>query len=161
MADIFLNDIRTFQKTDTCAQWKVNNPVLGNGEIGFETDTFRMKIGNGSTAWTDLPYTNYTEITGIELTYNTPTPHTLAQIPEGFFLNTISVEIVEPFQSNVQISIGTDSNQSWIFSPDTIDLTDEGFIYVYKVNEVVSAPTELKAFFSGTRTQGKLMINIK
>ena len=32
------------------------NPVLTSGEIGVETDTGRAKIGNGSTAWTSLPY---------------------------------------------------------------------------------------------------------
>jgi hypothetical protein len=30
--------------------------VLDSGEIGFETDTLRFKIGNGSTAWSGLSY---------------------------------------------------------------------------------------------------------
>jgi hypothetical protein len=30
--------------------------VLDSGEIGFETDTLRFKIGNGSTAWSSLSY---------------------------------------------------------------------------------------------------------
>lgn len=36
--------------------WKKNNPILGDGEPGFELDTFKLKIGNGSIAWNDLPY---------------------------------------------------------------------------------------------------------
>lgn len=30
--------------------------VLDSGEIGFETDTLRFKVGNGSTAWSSLSY---------------------------------------------------------------------------------------------------------
>lgn len=32
------------------------NQVLDAGEIGFETDTLRFKVGNGSTAWSSLSY---------------------------------------------------------------------------------------------------------
>lgn len=32
------------------------SPVLAEGEIGFELDTNRFKIGNGSAAWSSLPY---------------------------------------------------------------------------------------------------------
>ncbi len=44
------------QRRGTAAQWTAANPVLGAGEIGFETDTNKFKIGNGSTAWTSLSY---------------------------------------------------------------------------------------------------------
>lgn len=36
--------------------WKKNNPVLAYGEPGFEKDTYRLKIGNGTTPWNDLSY---------------------------------------------------------------------------------------------------------
>lgn len=38
------------------AQWTSVNPVLAEGEVAVETDTGKFKIGNGSTAWTSLPY---------------------------------------------------------------------------------------------------------
>jgi len=41
----------------TAAQWTSANPTLASGEPGFETDTRKLKIGNGSAAWTALPYT--------------------------------------------------------------------------------------------------------
>lgn len=37
-------------------EWSSVNPVLAVGEPGFEIDTFKLKIGNGSTAYNDLPY---------------------------------------------------------------------------------------------------------
>ncbi len=40
----------------TAATATTNNPVLAEGEPGFETDTGKLKIGDGSTAWNSLPY---------------------------------------------------------------------------------------------------------
>ena len=44
------------QRRGTAAQWTAANPVLAAGEIGFETDTNKFKMGNGSSAWTALTY---------------------------------------------------------------------------------------------------------
>ena len=41
---------------DTAANWTAANPRLLSGEVGIETDTNRMKIGNGSLNWNSLPY---------------------------------------------------------------------------------------------------------
>lgn len=43
-------------RRDTAADWTSTNPTLSSGEPGFETDTGGMKIGDGVTAWTSLPY---------------------------------------------------------------------------------------------------------
>jgi hypothetical protein len=40
----------------TAAQWTSANPTLAAGEQGFETDTLKLKIGTGSTAWNSLAY---------------------------------------------------------------------------------------------------------
>jgi hypothetical protein len=40
----------------TAASWTSANPTLAAGEFGFETDTGKAKIGNGSTAWNSLAY---------------------------------------------------------------------------------------------------------
>lgn len=40
----------------TSSQWSTTNPVLADGELGFETDTKKGKLGNGVTAWNSLPY---------------------------------------------------------------------------------------------------------
>lgn len=48
------------QRRGTAAQWiSVNNgdgPTLAAGEIGFETDTGKFKIGDGVNPWVDLVY---------------------------------------------------------------------------------------------------------
>jgi hypothetical protein len=44
-------------KRGTASAWTSANTVLTAGEIGFESDTKKMKVGDGSTAWTSLAYT--------------------------------------------------------------------------------------------------------
>ena len=44
-------------KRGTASSWTSANTVLAAGEIGFESDTKKMKVGDGSTAWTSLAYT--------------------------------------------------------------------------------------------------------
>ena len=43
-------------RRDTNANWSNANPVLSEGELGFETDTKRFKLGDGTTAWNSLNY---------------------------------------------------------------------------------------------------------
>ena len=43
-------------RRDTAANWTSTNPTLAAGEIGFESDTNKIKIGNGSSTWTALNY---------------------------------------------------------------------------------------------------------
>lgn len=47
----------TFQlRRGNLAEWETKNPILAVGEPGFVVDKFKLKIGNGATAWNDLPY---------------------------------------------------------------------------------------------------------
>ena len=43
-------------KHGLAAKWTERNPVLLAGEIGIETDTLKMKVGDGTTNWTALGY---------------------------------------------------------------------------------------------------------
>ncbi len=52
-----MTDISVIQlRRATAAYWTTSNPVLRRGEPGFEIDTLKLKIGNGSTAWNSLAY---------------------------------------------------------------------------------------------------------
>ena len=48
------------QRRGTAAQWistnSGNGPILNAGEIGYETDTNKFKIGDGTNHWLDLEY---------------------------------------------------------------------------------------------------------
>lgn len=43
-------------RRDTAANWTASNPVLALGEPGIETNTRKIKYGDGTTAWTALAY---------------------------------------------------------------------------------------------------------
>lgn len=43
-------------RRDTAANWTSANPILAQGELGAETDTSKIKIGDGTTAWASVPY---------------------------------------------------------------------------------------------------------
>lgn len=43
-------------RRDAAAAWTAANPVLRAGEAGYESDTRRLKIGDGVTAWNGLAY---------------------------------------------------------------------------------------------------------
>jgi hypothetical protein len=51
---------RMQQRRGTAAQWistnSGNGPVLNSGEIGYESDTNKFKIGDGVNHWLSLPY---------------------------------------------------------------------------------------------------------
>lgn len=43
-------------RRDTASNWTSNDPTLSAGELGYETDTTYLKVGDGSTAWSSLAY---------------------------------------------------------------------------------------------------------
>jgi len=49
----------------TASQWTSANPTLASGEFGYETDTGKFKLGDGSTAWNSLAYKASGTVTSI------------------------------------------------------------------------------------------------
>jgi uncharacterized protein (AIM24 family) len=41
-------------RRDTTANWENTDPVLADGEPGYDINTNEVRVGDGSTAWTDL-----------------------------------------------------------------------------------------------------------
>jgi len=54
--------VKMAQRRDTAANWTSANPTLLAGEIGIESDTSKIKLGTGSTAWTSLSYTPWSQV---------------------------------------------------------------------------------------------------
>lgn len=44
------------QRNNTAAVWLQYNPILKKGEIGIESDTRKVKLGDGVHTWSDLEY---------------------------------------------------------------------------------------------------------
>jgi hypothetical protein len=48
--------VRMIVRSGTAEEWRVANPVLQLSEVGAETDTRRMKLGDGMHPWNLLGY---------------------------------------------------------------------------------------------------------
>ena len=55
------------QRRDTASNWTTQNPTLLPGELGYETDTGKWKVGTGLAVWTALGYTPWSAITAFPL----------------------------------------------------------------------------------------------
>lgn len=59
-------------KRGTAARWSELNLILQAGEPGFVIDENRFKIGDGVTAWNDLPYVGESEVFNAQTHYDFP-----------------------------------------------------------------------------------------
>ena len=64
---------------DTLANWTVANPRLLAGEFAYETDTNRVKIGDGIHNWVDLPY--FPSSTLVDSVFDGGTPYSTYGVP--------------------------------------------------------------------------------
>jgi hypothetical protein len=99
-------------RRDTSANWGGVNPVLLEGELGFETDTGKLKIGDGSTAWNTLDYFGGEEGT------STNTPNTVVQRDGSgnFAAGTITANLNGSYTN---VRIGSASSKGKIFVQET------------------------------------------
>jgi hypothetical protein len=66
--------VKQQQRIDTAANWTTKNPTLLVGELGIESDTGKIKCGNGVAKWSSLSYigvtTEYLEANYVKKTGN-------------------------------------------------------------------------------------------
>ena len=65
MAEVIIKTIFQLRR-GTKEAWARNNPLLKAGEPGYETNTGKLKIGDGFTPWLTLPYINDVDVSGQE-----------------------------------------------------------------------------------------------
>lgn len=51
-----MGNARIQLRRGTAAFWEDANPILHSGEPGYETDTGKLKIGDGRLPWRELEY---------------------------------------------------------------------------------------------------------
>ena len=90
-------------RRDLAANWTSVNPTLSDGEIGFETDTNKFKIGANSTAWNTLDYASGSITTGLGLTtnaYGVTSVQASDYYGLGFSGNSLRINIQSPLKFN-------------------------------------------------------------
>jgi hypothetical protein len=104
-------------RRDTAANWTSADPVLASGEIGIETDTVKVKIGDGTTAWTSLSYFGGTG-SGTVDTAGTPVANDFARFTDA---NTIEGRSYSETRSD--LGLGSLATQDDIAVPGDITAT--------------------------------------
>jgi hypothetical protein len=92
----------------TAALWASTNPTLAAGEIGLETDTLLIKIGNGSTAWNSLSYS--TALPPLVTNAQSGTTYTTVLSDAGKLVelnNASAITLTVPPSSSVAYNTGT------------------------------------------------------
>ena len=59
--------VKILLRNDISTIWTSVNPILGQGEIGIESDTRKLKIGDGILTWNSLNYYQFGVSTGYVL----------------------------------------------------------------------------------------------
>jgi hypothetical protein len=142
----------------TASQWTSANPTLASGEWGFETDTLKTKIGNGSTAWNSLAYatgsvsiSNVTGLgTGVETFLATPSSANLRtavtdETGTGSLVFATSPTITTPTLDDPKINLAFDAETASY----TAILTNNGQVVTMNVGSAntFSIPTNASVAF--------------
>lgn len=94
-------------RRDIAANWTSGNPVLKSGEIGYETDTGKLKIGDNLTFWNSLDYFASSEVNDLPDLGDV----TITSASNGDYLRWNGTAWV-----NDQINLGTDTTGSYVAS---------------------------------------------
>lgn len=146
MAEVILNT-KCQQRNDTAVNWVLVNPILLRGELGIELDTGKIKIGNGSTPWINLPYL------GMGLTQNDILNFVY---PIGSI--KMSTDNVNPSDviggvwtrwGNGRVPISVDDNQEEFRLPENVGGEKE---HTLTIDEIPSHNHNVSTEINGTRT---------
>ena len=100
-------------RRDTAANWTSANPILAQGEMGFELDTQKSKVGDGATALTSLTDSSSGGATGggVDEAFleNDQTVTTDYTIPAG--KNAMSTG---PITINTGVTVTVSTGSTWV-----------------------------------------------
>lgn len=112
----------------TAAAWTAANPILAQKELGVETDTKKLKLGDGVTAWSSLAYLQFEAFTDPQIA-------DLIKVIDGSNADTLHTHTLEYHSHNAGIegepSITDNGNGTfsvaeancWFYTDTTQDYT--------------------------------------
>jgi hypothetical protein len=107
-------------RNGSAAEWIAVNPVLAAGEPGLESDTKRIKYGDGTTAWSSLHYAGESASTKTIMFYigetlQVETNAMSAIVPQAMTITAIRADVdIAPIGSSLILDIN--KNGSTIYS---------------------------------------------
>ena len=137
-------------RRDTAANWTNSNPILGDGEFGFEKDSKKMKIGDGVTAWNSLAY--YIADTNLDM--GSIKESLVPDVAGGYDLGTAQQRWRNLYQTGSFISMGSVN----------LDVTDGrltvGGDYIPKQTEVTQQINDAIIQVGSTLTNGNATLTL-
>ena len=112
-------------KRGTAQRWIEVNPILRQGEPGFEYDTGKLKIGDGFTPWLALPYINDVNVSGQEEMVVVASYSDLPKVGDESKLYRV-VEDKLLYQWNLQRNLYESLGSQGSFDPTIITLINGG-----------------------------------
>lgn len=157
-----LNRIQVRRGTLAAGAYQWTTQVLYAGEIGFESDTGKFKIGDGTTSWASLPYaailpsdltelvqdilgTNLVAGSGISVSYNDTNGNTTVSLSDPTIQSSDITDFnsaVSGLLSVINISAGSGIGVSSTSGNYTISLSDPT-IQVADITDLSASATEL------------------
>ncbi len=138
-------------RRDTASNWTSANPTLSSGEVGYETNTGKFKIGDGTTAWTSLAYAvgqrvattdnvtfnNLTVSGDLTVSGNTTTLNTATlSVEDNIVILNSGVTGSPSLNSGIEVERGDSTNVvlRWNESTDKWQVTENGTDYYDIIN---------------------------
>ena len=143
--------VRFQLRRDTAANWASANSVLALGEPGVETDTLKVKVGDGATVWNSLAYSISNDFADIT---NPPTTLAGYGITDALSLANLSVGAEATAAGDGAIAYNNATGVFTYTPPDT-----STFLTTVAYADLTSKPTTLSGYGitdAATTAQGAL-----
>ena len=122
--------VRFQLRRDTAANWASANPALALGEPGVETDTLKVKVGDGSTAWNSLGYSITKDFNDLT---NTPTTLTGYGITDALNLDNLSVTVANPDGTSNGNLTFDNSTGEFVYTPPDVSKQSNNSAIVFAI----------------------------
>lgn len=104
MATLLIDHLKL--RHGSAAYWTAANPVLMEGELAYESDTHQIKIGDGTTAYADLPYGGIQGPEGPQGVAGLQGPQGPTNIPPSGAISSVYTLTIADVGEFVEISAG-------------------------------------------------------
>jgi len=103
--------VRFQLRRDASTSWSSINPTLEPGEPGLETDTFKLKIGDGATSWNSLAYYPLTDFQDLD---NLPTTLAGYGITDGYDNSDVDTHLNTSTATTGEVLSWNGADYDWV-----------------------------------------------
>ena len=137
---------RMQQRKGTAAQWAAADPILNAGEIGWESDTNKFKIGDGTNHWDDLTY--FLDATDMGGSFSDYVPLTQKNAANGVAQLNADINVM----TKTAIEFEGATADAYETTLSVVDPTEDRAITLPNASGTVALTTDITVSASSTNT---------